>query len=626
MSMDWELETAALAVDYRPMQVALIDSDGSLTGSTMPVVPVEYTSDRLVVAVPHGYVTWLPPVLFQLSDGDGEASADGTMVTGAFIVLGLGAVDSLEPSTGEGWVIDGRWPRASSIMDHLGEVPDAITTRQIVMAGARWHDGGLPPTELTIGPQELDYAFQSGLSTGDWSGLLNMEWPIPEPGMEPPHDVTDLDAPFHDAAEDRGESVEGQQVVSGKGKNVKPPRPTSVPHGKVQSSVTAKKPTATQRMDSMHADVSQLSQQVAQLTSMMAQMQLPPRPPLPPVAASPPPRPSGASGGFPGYNPFQTSLVGQPSGGGPAPISGTPVWQAADSSMPTPPPVNPYAAGMRGPPLQGRMPQSGTSILAPKDGGVAPGQDLRAMVASVLAEVGVAPKSSPGKTAASPEAPLDREQIRQMVTSMIQSENMAPNLLSDGTDTDVSGARGAVAYAQQKSKFENNPMLAYNDFRAKARRILGRGGSQPTTFKHLMTELPFGTMNNRKRIAMLLLTMLDEMEAGNLAMVQGLMVQAMRWIILDLENPRDPLTAWRLTFQPDPIPMQCPVRAQGGLDLNSSLLDPAQLTSTLGMSRDMELLSKRLKGQKDEDAPTRPITKKGGGKGEGRGGGNSDNA
>jgi len=243
------------------------------------------------------------------------------------------------------------------------------------------------------------------------------------------------------------------------------------------------------------------------------------------------------------------------------------------------------------------------------------------MVASVLAEVGVAPKSAPGKASSvRPGEILDREQIRQMVSSMMQESSGGPNLLSDGADTDVSGARGAVAYAREKTKFENNPLTAYNDFRVKARRLLGRGGSQPTTFKHLMSELPFGTMNNRKRMALLLLTMLDEMEAGNQAMVQGLMVQAMRWIILDLENPRDPLTSWRLTFQPDPIPMQCPVRSAGGLDLNSSLLDPAQLTSTLGMSRDMELLSKRLKGQKEEEpAPRVPKSKKGDNKGGGKG-------
>jgi len=53
--------------------------------------------------------------------------------------------------------------------------------------------------------------------------------------------------------------------------------------------------------------------------------------------------------------------------------------------------------------------------------------------------------------------------------------------------------------------------------------------------------------------------------------------------------------------------------------LNNSLLDASQLTATLGMSRDMELLSKRLKGVKDEDATPNPKNqrpKKGAGKGD----------
>ena len=236
------------------------------------------------------------------------------------------------------------------------------------------------------------------------------------------------------------------------------------------------------------------------------------------------------------------------------------------------------------------------------------------MISSILAEVGVAPKSLPGKASGSrPDEPINRDQVKAMITEMFQSENQS--LLTDGNDGDVSGARGAVAYAREKSKFENNPHQAYLDFRNKARRILGRGGSQPTTFKHLMTELPFGTMNNRKRMALLLLTMLDEVEQGNWHMVSGLMVHAMRCIVFDFENPRDPLTSWRLTFQPDPIPMQCPVRTSQGMDLNSSLLDPSQLTSTLGMARDMELLSKRLKGQKEEEGPTKPPKTKGKGGG-----------
>ena len=613
MSAEWELETVALATEYRAMEVALIDEAGNLSGRTMPVIPVEFTQERLVVSIPHTYATWLPPVLLNLSDGDGVPSQDGNMVTGSFLVLGPDAAESLMPASGSsGWVEDGRWPLATSVWDAVSNIPDEITTRQIIMAGSRWHDGGLPATELTVSPNELDFSFHAGLNGGPWNGLLSLVWPIPEPLQEPPHDPTDAD-------------IEGPGVLGDSQPAVLPrPTPSCRPQvlptqTKVAAGATTKKATTAQRLDSMHADMSQLTTQVAQLATLMSKMQSPVvtkspaaessngggRPPAPfPDVRGPPPR---------GYNPFQTSMVGPPPPGGPPPISGTPVWQGADSQLAQPPPGHIIGAGMMGPPMRNRVAQSGTSIFGQSPGSVPPDQDLRSMVASILAEVGVAPRALPGKaTGSRPEDPISREQVRAMITDMVQSQSENQNMLTDGNEVDVSGARGAVAYAREKTKFENNPQLAYQDFRNKARRILGRGGSQPTTFKHLMTELPFGQMNNRKRMALLLLTMLDEVEVGNWAMVQGLMVQAMRWIVLDLENPRDPLTSWRLTFQPDPIPMQCPVRNAQGMDLNSSLLDPAQLTSTLGMARDMELLSKRLKGQKEEESPKRGKGKGGG--------------
>ena len=37
-----------------------------------------------------------------------------------------------------------------------------------------------------------------------------------------------------------------------------------------------------------------------------------------------------------------------------------------------------------------------------------------------------------------------------------------------------------------------------------------------------------------------------------------------------------------------------PTRQGGGLDLNSTILDPSQLTASIGLVRDMELLARRL--------------------------------
>jgi hypothetical protein len=54
------------------------------------------------------------------------------------------------------------------------------------------------------------------------------------------------------------------------------------------------------------------------------------------------------------------------------------------------------------------------------------------------------------------------------------------------------------------------------------------------------------------------------------------------------------LVAWRLNFLADPVPLSTPSRAAVVFDLNGSFMDPAQITATLGMTRDMDLLSRRL--------------------------------
>ena len=103
-------------------------------------------------------------------------------------------------------------------------------------------------------------------------------------------------------------------------------------------------------------------------------------------------------------------------------------------------------------------------------------------------------------------------------------------------------------------------------------------------------------------MAQCLLAAMDAEEEKNYEMMRGILAQTMRWLVLDIENPKDALMSWRLTFQPDPVPMMSPTKVASQLDLNISLLDPAQLTSSLGMARDMDLIAKRLKGE----APKNP--------------------
>ena len=234
------------------------------------------------------------------------------------------------------------------------------------------------------------------------------------------------------------------------------------------------------------------------------------------------------------------------------------------------------------------------------------------MIQSIVAEVGGGPMTKPTQAPKTGVTPVGGSQLvtmdnlRTLMTELTQDRQNQPSLI-DTDAIDSSGARGAAAYSKEKTKFETNMDGAWLDFRAKARRMLGRGNSVPTVFRHLITELPFGTMNHRKRTSLMLLLMMDEMKAENYTAVKGYLAQTMRWIVMDLENPKDPLTAWRLTFQPDPVPLISPTRTSTQLDLNNSLLCPAQLTATLGIARDMELITKRVRGT---DAPN---NKQGGG-------------
>ena len=123
MTETWEFDTTASTDQYQSLGVAILDPDGELTGTTMPVVPVEYTDQRLVVLFPHEYATWLPPVLVGLADGDGTVSANGFMTTATYLVTSPGGGAALMISSGRAsWVEDGRWPAARTVTAGLNKL------------------------------------------------------------------------------------------------------------------------------------------------------------------------------------------------------------------------------------------------------------------------------------------------------------------------------------------------------------------------------------------------------------------------------------------------------------------------------------------------------------------------
>ena len=168
----WELETASLTDNYQSLEVAIIDADGEVTGEYMPVVPVTHSEELLIIMIPHEFATWMPPILVPLADGDGGISADGQMITGAYLTLAAGAGAALVPSSGQAsWVADGRWPAARPVVEGSRNVAEQITMQQVVMMRT-FSDPAMPPTDVTLSPMQINQMFYGGLENGPWSGLM----------------------------------------------------------------------------------------------------------------------------------------------------------------------------------------------------------------------------------------------------------------------------------------------------------------------------------------------------------------------------------------------------------------------------------------------------------------------
>ena len=268
--------------------------------------------------------------------------------------------------------------------------------------------------------------------------------------------------------------------------------------------------------------------------------------------------------------------------------------------------------------------------------------EMQSMVDAILSKVGAPPKT---KSPAVPSQPIanrgvpsslatmsipdasmmTRESVMEAVMAAVQSAlavSGAPGILDTTVESNMSGARGAESYAREKRKFDMSPDDSYNDGRNKVRHTLGCREGAPTQFARMLNELTFGTFNTKKKSAAIFLAILDAFDLEDVPKARGLAMQALRWLVLDLEAPRDPQMSWRLTFLPDPLSVICPTRASSQLDLNSTILDIGQLTATMGISRDMDLMNKRLKGINPDEERTVHKPKgegtKGGGRGKGK--------
>ena len=232
------------------------------------------------------------------------------------------------------------------------------------------------------------------------------------------------------------------------------------------------------------------------------------------------------------------------------------------------------------------------------------------------------PKAAAPEKTFSSDGPISRTEMAEIIAMAVgaamreQGRRDEPSIFATGDEdgrTEVSGARGAAQYARLKASFERNPDESFHDTRRRARIQLASPPGAPTRFTALTTEMPFGSFATLKRVFYLFTHMMEAFEVDDLPRARGLTAQGMRWVALALDTSNDPLTGWRMTFLPDPIPLAMPARTSITLDLNSTILCPEQLTAILGLGRDLELLTKRMAGiktlppQRDspalEDAP-----------------------
>jgi uncharacterized coiled-coil protein SlyX len=169
-------------------------------------------------------------------------------------------------------------------------------------------------------------------------------------------------------------------------------------------------------------------------------------------------------------------------------------------------------------------------------------------------------------------------------------------LHSSDDESRYKGAKGAAAYEDEKLRAQRHPDRRYADLRRLLRIFLGVREGQAHRAVDAIPRLPCGTFVTLKRALYVFFELLDFMEAEDWAQVKGLTAQAIRWLILQLFVPGRPDLAWRMTFLPDPLMIQC-IKTSDSPDLiDGALQDPRQITACLGLAKDLQTILEKTRG------------------------------
>ncbi len=188
----WMYQTATLESNYARLSVTLH------SGHDVPVVPVWYDPDAtLVLAVPARVAPWLTSHLVRLGDIDtGAPSEDGQCTAAVFFRANPSAAHSLSPAGDTTmWALDQRWPAAEALctVEVAEDVP--LPAHGAALEFDTSHS--LPPSEVSVSPQELDAALGGAFLQGPWFGYAALVYPPLEPepaGAETGPDAAEAEA------------------------------------------------------------------------------------------------------------------------------------------------------------------------------------------------------------------------------------------------------------------------------------------------------------------------------------------------------------------------------------------------------------------------------------------------
>lgn len=170
------------------------------------------------------------------------------------------------------------------------------------------------------------------------------------------------------------------------------------------------------------------------------------------------------------------------------------------------------------------------------------------------------------------------------------------------------GSRGAVAFAKEQLRFEEDPLGALKSVDRAGREMCGVRAGQPHRLEDAVLQLPLGTYMTKKRSGYLMACAAEALLQDNMALAAGILAQGIRWISLSL-TLKDEDAAWKITYMKDPKDRPTPAAPSRPDLLQCQLQDVRQLTALCGLLKDEDSLGLRMqragrppkkKGQKPE--------------------------